>query len=111
MPQMPEWLTSTVRQIIAAIGVILASLNLVEASIFDQIAPALVAIVLIAYDVFRTKDLEEEAAALRAANASMSKIYDDVKATNAKLVAEMSAGAAASKPAAKRATKAKTTEA
>lgn len=56
----PEWVQSAIRQGIAVIGLILTGLNLVEASIVDQLAPLFVALALIIYDVLRTRDLETE---------------------------------------------------
>lgn len=65
----PEWVNTSVRQIIAALGIFLAALNLVEPAIWDQIAPALVSITLIVYDIIRTRDMEEENKALKTSNA------------------------------------------
>lgn len=108
----PEWVLSAVRQGVSALGLLLTGLNLVETSVFDQLAPLFVAIALIVYDVLRTreievqKDFQTEAALLNG---------DRVIALaqeNAKLALAIPAPANA-KPAAKRKTpaKKKTTEA
>ena len=97
----PEWLQSAIRQGIAAIGLVLAGLNIVETAVLDQVIPAIVALVLIASDILRTRDLEDSAgiafemAEVNAEAArALQRTVDKLTAENATLVATTTASAA-----------------
>jgi hypothetical protein len=64
----PQWVATSLRQMAASLGIILATLDLVEATVWDQLAPAVVSIILIFYDIWRTREMEVEMKDLQKSN-------------------------------------------
>ena len=59
---MPDWIAASIRYAVTMTGVALAALDLVPGSDWDQIAPALTALVFALYGVMRTSEMEDRAA-------------------------------------------------
>lgn len=57
---MPDWIAASIRYAVTITGVALAALDLVPGHDWDQIAPALTALLFALYGVLRTAEMEEE---------------------------------------------------
>lgn len=57
---MPDWIAASIRYAVTMVGVALAALDLVPGSAWDQIAPALTALLFALYGVLRTAEMREE---------------------------------------------------
>lgn len=64
----PQWVATSLRQFAASIGIILATLDLIEPTMWDQIAPAVVSIILIGYEIWHAREQEIEMTALQQSN-------------------------------------------
>jgi len=64
----PQWVATSLRQFTASVGIILATLNLIEPTIWDQIAPAVVSIILIGYEIWHSHEREIEMNNLQQSN-------------------------------------------
>ena len=57
---MKEWVAASLRYFVTTLGVLLAALDILPQSSWDQIAPALVALLTAIYGVWRTRRQEQD---------------------------------------------------